>query len=355
MWFKYFDLTFFRLTGSSWIIDLEEALERFSIRTYLDWFDQHHLIDQTMMGINSPERFLNYLKDKVSNLCSYTKLQLQLLAQGKSVLYHHHCLCYLEHVMSTINHPPTREKFRLMDTVVSILRGPFTSLRRGIKDANWNFFCATLFGFNSEELKQYDEDYGFIINPTSDKDNWAAHSAETKRFVPEPILSHRLANIAISCMKYLHRLDFNTLPTHYHFPASWATKSKQLPWLCRRRMRVVLMRRRRPIRNDDGLKYLFPQKLRQSSQIVYSKTIQSHQEQRIFYTWTLDLLYHTLRKAMKSDMLTSALSKPFIPSLVPILYPRRVKRVRKAAAAYLEKVSRRTSCLGRSNDEPLHS
>ena len=57
------------LTKSLWTIELEHALERFSIRTYLDWFDQHHLIDK-VMDPEFPERFLNYLKDKVSNPCS---------------------------------------------------------------------------------------------------------------------------------------------------------------------------------------------------------------------------------------------------------------------------------------------
>ena len=147
----------------------------------------------------------------------------------------------------------------------------------------------------------------------------------------------------------------DTLPKHYLCLASWMTKSKQLPWLWRRRVRVTLMRHRRPICNHDGYKCSSPRKLQRSRQIIYSKIIQSHQEQRIFYTWALDLLYYTLRKAMKSDELTRALSKPFIPSLTPILFPRRVKRVRKAAAAYLEEVSRRVSCLGRSDDEPLHS
>ena len=266
--------------------------------------------------------------------------------------------------MSSINSPRTREKFRLMSTVAFILQEPFTSLRRGIKHAIWKNLCSTLFGFNSAELK-WDKDYCFgqLINPTSYKLNWArsnpsaidGHFAETKRVVPEPILSHRLANVAISCMQYLRRLDFNTLPKHYLCLASWMTKSKQLPWLWRRRVRVTLMRHRRPICNHDGYKCSSPRKLQRSRQIIYSKIIQSHQEQRIFYTWALDLLYYTLRKAMKSDELTRALSKPFIPSLTPILFPRRVKRVRKAAAAYLEEVSRRVSCLGRSDDEPLHS
>ena len=66
--FKYMNLVS-HLKKSLWTIELEHALERFSIRTYLDWFDQHHLIDG-VMDPEFPERFLNYLKDKVSNPCS---------------------------------------------------------------------------------------------------------------------------------------------------------------------------------------------------------------------------------------------------------------------------------------------
>ena len=58
------------LEQSSWIVELEYALERFSIRTYLDWFDQHHLMDELIMDAEFPEFFLYYLKDKVSNPCS---------------------------------------------------------------------------------------------------------------------------------------------------------------------------------------------------------------------------------------------------------------------------------------------
>jgi hypothetical protein len=57
------------LTKSLWILELEHALERFSIRTYLDWFDQHYLLDGRMDD-EFPERFLNYLEGKVSNPCS---------------------------------------------------------------------------------------------------------------------------------------------------------------------------------------------------------------------------------------------------------------------------------------------
>ena len=54
------------LKKSQWNIELEHALEMFSIRSYLDWVDQDcHWGDFTF-----PEEFLNYLKDKVSNPCS---------------------------------------------------------------------------------------------------------------------------------------------------------------------------------------------------------------------------------------------------------------------------------------------
>ena len=248
--------------------------------------------------------------------------------------------------MSSIDSPPIREKFHLMSTVLSIHQELFTSFRRGIEHPSWIKFCTTLFGFNSAELKLDNRDrncltYSCGLSPFGISIARNGHFAKIKRFPPEPVLSYRLANVAILCMQYLHRLDFNNPLMHYHFLASWARRSKKLPWLWRRRMRVTSMRRRRPIRNHDGHKYTFPQKKRQRSrQITYSETIQSHQEQRLFYTWTLDLLYHTLRKAMKSDLLIKALSKPFIPALASILFPHHVMRVRKAAAAYLEKVSR---------------
>ena len=52
----------------------------FSIRIYLYWIDQHNLIKgEVIMDEEMPEKFLNYLKDKVSNPCSKTKRVLQLL------------------------------------------------------------------------------------------------------------------------------------------------------------------------------------------------------------------------------------------------------------------------------------
>ena len=248
--------------------------------------------------------------------------------------------------MSSIDSPPTREKICLIITVAFILHKPFIALRSGIELASGKIFLFTLFGFNPAELMVFDSFTELRGNSISDWEDFIP-SARCN----EPIMSHRLANVAISCIQYLHRFDSNALPTHDHFLASQATKSKHSPWLWGRRMRVTSIGRRRPIWNQDGHKYLFPQNLRRSRQIFYSEM---NQEQRIFYIWTLELLYHTLRKAVKSDLLTRALSKPFIPSLATLLFPRLVKRVRKAAAAYLKKVRMKPSYLRTPDDEPLH-
>ena len=241
--------------------------------------------------------------------------------------------------MSSIDSPPTREKVNLMRTVAFILQEAFTSLRRGIKLASWIKFYTTLFGFNFAEREWDAGYYWYVVKPP-----YYRHSGESESIVPEPILSYRLANVVISCMQYLNRCDSNTLSIQVHFLKRRVTKWKQSPWLWRRRMRVTSMGRRQPIWDLDRNKYSFPQNLRRSCPIFYSETIHSqkfYQKQQIFYIWALDLLYHTLRKAMKSDLLTRVLSKPFIPSLAPLHFPRRVKRVRKAAAAFLEKVSRK--------------
>ena len=80
-WFKYIDPVS-HLTKSLWNIELEHALERFSIRTYLDWYDQHHIIDWEMDD-EFPERFLNYLKDKVSNPLQLNQVSASASHSGK--------------------------------------------------------------------------------------------------------------------------------------------------------------------------------------------------------------------------------------------------------------------------------
>jgi len=230
-----------------------------------------------------------------------------------------------------------------MSTVWFVLQKPFASLWWDMEVGSWARLCTKLFGFNEAEING-DEYHQLLRDPktyggagkrsnTLDGTMYGLLD-ETKRFIPEPILSYRVASVALSCMRYLHHQDSNNPPMQDNLLAAWATKSKRLPWLWRQRMRVTLIGCRRPTS--------LPQSLRRSHQMLYSKGIQSHnfyQQRHIFYIWTLDLLYHTLCKAMKSDVLTKALSKPFIPSVACILFPRRIKRVQKAVSAYLEKVS----------------
>ena len=160
------------------------------------------------------------------------------------------------------------------------------------------------------------------------------HIAETTRLVPDPILSRQLAEVAISCTQYLFRRGRRCTNARDHL-LPWAVKSKQLPWFWRQWMRISLTQR--PIHS-------YPHSLRRLRQILYSENIQSerfYQVQHTFYLWTLKLLYHALRKVKKSDDLTRALSKPFIPLPAALLFPRQIKQVRKAVGAYLEKVNRR--------------
>ena len=241
-----------------------------------------------------------------------------------------------------------------MSTVWFVLQKPIASLWRSIETANWERLCATLFGFNQAEI--YVDRHDRLMRDPTAYDSAGERSRvmggttyrlpnETMMLVPEPILSHRLAHIALSCMRYLHRQHPNNPLMQGNLLSARAKKSKQSPWLWRHRLRVTPLGRRQTTWDyNNGLKYPFSQNLRRSHQMSYSEGIQSehlYQKRHIFYMWTLDLLYHTLRAAMKSDMLTKALSKPFIPSAACILFPLRIKRVQEAVGAYLEKVGRR--------------
>ena len=215
---------------------------------------------------------------------------------------------YLEHATSSINNLPSREKFAILSTLWVILQEPFTSVQRGIKVARWDGLCATLFGFDSEEIKWDWTRHIPMRDPTKYDD-----LSGTKRLwyiggqahVPEPILSYRLACVAILCMRYLHHKDPNTPPTQGRLLA-WAMKSKRSPWLWRQRMRAISTARPWRIRKFDGPKCTFPQNFRRSYQSLHFKGIRPelfHLEQRTLYIWTLDLLYYTLRKAMSSTIL----------------------------------------------------
>ena len=238
-----------------------------------------------------------------------------------------------------------------MSTVWFVLQKPIASLWRSTEAADWERFCVRLFGFNQAEI-YVDQLQRLMRDPQTydsagERDNNLKGTVyglldATKRLVPEPILSHRLARIALSCMRCLDRQDPNNPLMHDNLLAARAAKSKRLPWLWRQWTRGTSIGRRQPMREYHVPKYSFSQSLRRSCQMLYSEGIQSehlYQERHIFYMWTLDLLYHTLHAAMKSDMLTKALSKPFIPSAACILFPLRIKRVQEAVGAYLEKVS----------------
>ena len=70
------------LENSIWNIELERALEVFSLSTYLNVIDCEVKteIDRGPWDLNDfPEKFLHYLECKVSNPCSQTKFRLQLL------------------------------------------------------------------------------------------------------------------------------------------------------------------------------------------------------------------------------------------------------------------------------------
>ena len=271
----------------------------------------------------------------------------------------------MEHVKSSINNPPTREKFRLMSIVWFVLQEPITLLWGGIEAASWKVFCSKLFGFNEAEIRvEQDDTFQLLRDPTTyDRDGEREHDLDgkmygfvnqTKRLIPEPILAHRLARISILCMRYLYRQDLQNPPIQGNLLAAWVAKSKQLPWLWRQRIRVTSIGHQQPTESSDLPKYSFSQSLRRSHQMLYSKGVQSekfYQERHIFYTWTVDLLYHTLRAAMKSDELTKALSKPFIPSVANILFPLHIKRVQIAVRAYLKKVSGRACSDLRTPDD----
>jgi len=78
------------LKHSSWTLELEQALERFSLSTYLNWFDHDFIEDEGDNDIvwysDFPEEFLNYLEGKVSIPCSQIQCQLQLLMLIREIL-----------------------------------------------------------------------------------------------------------------------------------------------------------------------------------------------------------------------------------------------------------------------------
>jgi hypothetical protein len=340
------------LEHSVWIPDFEHALENFSLGAFLD--DVYHYPHSTGNGGYRDEgalRFFNHLKANVSfQQSTQVSASAYHITQNKSDLHRTHAARYLEHAMFTINSHPSAEKFYLLITVWFVLQEHFQSDRsESYYYKEFERLCVALFGFDSTDIAWDRVNYRlmrplFIVIPI------CGHIAETKSVVPEPILSHRLARVAISCTQSFQYL-FHRGANAQDQLLSWAIKSKQSPWLWRQRMRFTSTRRHVP-NIMLGHTYSFPHSLRRLRQILYSEKIQSekvYQVQRKFYTWTLNILYLTLCKARKSDELTGALSELFIPLSASILFPRQIKRVRKAIDAYLDKVSRR-ACSDSTRD-----
>ena len=78
------------LNDSPWTLELEQTLERFSLSTYLNWFDHDYIEDDSeneiVLHSTFPEEFLNYLESKVSIPCSQIQPHLQLLMLIREIL-----------------------------------------------------------------------------------------------------------------------------------------------------------------------------------------------------------------------------------------------------------------------------
>jgi hypothetical protein len=335
------------LNHSLWTPELEHALENFSLGAFLDHtlathhsaairYDPHHIV----LG------FFNYLEANVSpprRRREYLSASAYHINQNKSKLHLTHATRYLEYVMLTINIHPSAEKYYLLITVWVVFqesdRRP--GYRYYLVHDEFERFFITLSGFNSTDITWDSMHYRLMRDPHNihNLPSILGPICGTQRLILEPILSHHLVRVAISCMQYL---SHGRLNTQDHLLA-WAIKSKQSPWLWRQRIRVTSTRRH-GLNTIFEHPYSFPQSLRRLRQILYSEKVQSEKfcwEQHKFYRWTLNILYLTLRKAKKSDELTRAISKLSIPLSASILFPRQIKRVRKAIDAYLDKVSRR--------------
>jgi hypothetical protein len=253
--------------------------------------------------------------------------------------------------MLTINSHPSAEKFYLLITVWFVLQEYF-QLGQCYYYDKFEQLCVALFGFDSTDIA-WDRMHYRLMRPLFIDNPICGHIAETKSVVPEPILSHRLARVAISCIQSCQHL-FHRGANAQDQLLPWAIKSKHSPWLLRQRMRVT-SRRRYESNIILAHTYSFPRSLLRLRQTLYSEKIQSEKygSPDKLYVWTLNILYITLRKARKSDELTRTLSKFVIPLSASILFPRRIKKVRKAINAYLDKASRK-ACSDSGSDQLIY-
>jgi len=130
----------------------------------------------------------------------------------------------------------------------------------------------------------------------------------TRKLVPEDILSHRLACVAIAFYQYL--CDFGS---------TWKSLAKPED------RQSFLQELRLEIPSDEY----------EAVQPLYTSTY-------VKVAWAVTILRRVLFKARKSSNLINYLSKAVIPCPVDVLFPRRTRSLRRAIDAYLEKVQRPT-------------
>ena len=130
----------------------------------------------------------------------------------------------------------------------------------------------------------------------------------TRKRVPEEVLSHRLACVAIAFYQYLR-----------DFGSTWKRLAKPED----RRSFLQRLRAETPSQSDD-----------------YGAIQPLHMSAYVKLAWALTILHRVLLKARKSKNLINHLSKAVIPCPVYVLFPRRTRRVRRTIEAYLEKVYR---------------
>jgi len=126
----------------------------------------------------------------------------------------------------------------------------------------------------------------------------------TRKLVPEDVLSHRLACVAIAFYQYL-----------CNFGSTWKSLAKAED--------------RRSFLQE--LQFEIPSDEYEAVQPLYTSTY-------VKVAWALTILRRVLLKAKKSNNLINHLSKAVIPCPVDVLFPRRTRSLRRTIEAYLEKV-----------------
>jgi hypothetical protein len=133
----------------------------------------------------------------------------------------------------------------------------------------------------------------------------------TRKLVPEEVLFHRLACVAIAFYQYL--CDFGS---------TWKSLAKP----------------------EDRQSFLQELRLEQESFELSYASFELYDVQPLYSStyvkvaWALTILHHVLLKARKSSNLINHLSKAVIPRPVDVLFPRDTRSLRRAIEAYLEKV-----------------